>query len=231
MVPLSPDAITASYLPLNCHLLDRATRHILGAAQLLEPRQYVVKLDFALLYGRSCVSFGSSRADEFFIPSEGDIVHHHFILYFDVPTAELYIGNTTANSIDFYSGPLTASHRLQGTTQRLPRASEIRFGQNNRYSFRIVIPNRVRERWTSAGLLEDYARSVRTLESSTVNITPSPDTTRVALQRELNDLKECVLASSNVRSKLNEPGEVHPHDKPSSLWSTVKEHVLRLIGR
>lgn len=161
--PLSADATAALDL--------RANRGLLGGAPVCkDPNtaavkggrkgQYVIKLDYALLFGRRCLSFGSSRSNEFQFPQADDIGEHHFIIHFEMQTAVLLLTDTSLKGTWIFDSSTQKFRLLRRATYPVLQTTEIRFGQEHRYCFRIVVVEYMRDLLAFSKLFRNYARSI-----------------------------------------------------------------------
>lgn len=89
LIPVSIDATAVLKLRAN-----RALLAVTASLNYLPPYTYlsgaessnVVKLDCALLFGRHCLAFGSSRCNELQLPKAAAINASHFVLRFEIHT-------------------------------------------------------------------------------------------------------------------------------------------------
>jgi hypothetical protein len=63
----------------------------------------LIRLDFASLLGRRCLSFGSSRLSNIQLPKADDICLQHFILFFDLRMQLLCIKDISLRGIGLSS--------------------------------------------------------------------------------------------------------------------------------
>ena len=71
ILPLSADAAEALQLRANRRLCGDVHTH--WDLVPFDSKRCYVKLNFATLLGRRCLSFGSSRSNEFLLPPAGDV--------------------------------------------------------------------------------------------------------------------------------------------------------------
>jgi hypothetical protein len=157
LVPLSLDAKEALKLRANMSLLENPELQETVAVKL--ESQLVAKLDYALLFGRRCLSFGSSRAAQVHFVPASDVDQHHFILHFDMHTAALLLTDASSHGVWVSDGATQAMKCLRNTTVPLSMTTAVHFGQNQRYQFRVVVTECAPERLISR-LFEEYAQSV-----------------------------------------------------------------------
>lgn len=163
LVPISIDAAEALKLSANKKLLANSFDDFLIPHRPFDrgERPYVVKLDYALLFGRLGVTFGSSRCNELQFPKAPDIDAYHFVLHFEMQIGVLLLTDVSS------SGTLISTHstqdfkRLHGATYPLLQTSYIHFGREQRYRFEITLTPYTRDISVFINLFGEYARSVR----------------------------------------------------------------------
>ncbi|KAI4238440.1 MAG: hypothetical protein LQ349_001120 [Xanthoria aureola] len=154
LVSLSPDALTALQLRANRHLLVDARE--VGTPDQQTP--YAARFSYAFLFGRHCLSFGSARSNEIRFPQAEDISRRHFILHFEMQTGLLLITNHSPCNIWMNSDTTAEYSRLvPNTTYPVLQSTRITFGQDQRYSFLLVLPSSGTER---VGFFSRYADSI-----------------------------------------------------------------------
>ena len=130
LIPISVDAKKTLKLHVDLALLEHSEPHrpiSLGFAG-----ESVAKLDYALIFGRRCLSFASSHADQVhFLPAD-DIDRHHFILHFDMSTPALLLTDTSAQGIWVTDDSTQPAKRLYHATLLLSQRTDILFGQSRR---------------------------------------------------------------------------------------------------
>ena len=157
VLPLSADAAEAMQL--------RANRRLCGevhARRDLVPfgsKRCYVKLNFATLLGRRCLSFGSSRSNEFLLPPAEDVAARQFILHFELHTATLLLTDTSRYGT-WLSNDSTPKRSLHQATYPLGQSNVISFGLGQRYQFRIVLADSVSDPIAFSGLFQRYTQSI-----------------------------------------------------------------------
>ena len=163
LVPLSADSTEAIEFRVNRSLLEDARPAdgiSLGASKVGQKCRHVARLDYNLLFGRRCLSFGSSRSNEFRFPQAEDVGEHQFILHFEMHTAILLLTDNSPSGTWVFDGATQKCKLLHNTTYPLLHSSCIRFGEEHRYRFRIEVAACVRDSAEFSKLFEDYARSI-----------------------------------------------------------------------
>jgi hypothetical protein len=226
LLPLSVDAKDALKLRANMSLLESSELQK-ETISLPPGDQLVAKLDYALLFGRRCLSFGSSRADQVYFPSTSDIDKHHFILHFDISTAALLLTDTSTQGVWVSDGATQALKHLHHTTLPLSQTTDIYFGRNNRYQFRIVVAEYAPDVTASSRLFEDYIQSIGFISrtsSSSLSMTASSDKgCEIVLKESIDQDSEAPIVESYVK-------EVVFIQEPSSLWRIWAVWAVAAVG-
>jgi hypothetical protein len=200
LIPLTVDAREALELRANRGLLEDPKLYG-DMAQVQSEGRYIAKLDFALLFGRLCLSFGSSRSDEVQFPPASDIDRHHFILHFQTHTAVLLLSDTSSKGIWVSDGLTQTRKLLHHTSFPLLQTVDIHFGQDCRYRFRIMVTESARNRMAFPKLFEDYIQSI-TQTTSVFTGRTSPSSTDSSQSSEKK--YEMVLNNSIDRDSRSE---------------------------
>ena len=143
----------------------RANRRLCGdvhARQDLVPfssKRCYVKLNFTTLLGRRCLSFRSSRSNEFLLPLAKDVAARQFILYFELHTATLLLTDTSQYGT-WLSNDSTPKRSLHQATYPLVQTNDISFGHGQRYQFRIVVTDSAIDPITFSNLFQRYTQSI-----------------------------------------------------------------------
>ncbi len=148
-LPLSGDAVKAVQL--------RANRRLCGDASARRDRY--VTLNFATLLGRRCLSFGSSRSNEFLLPQTEDVAARQFIIYFELHTATLLLTDTSRDGT-WLSNESTPMQCLHQAAYPLLKINDIGFGHGQRYRFRILVVDSAIDPTAFSSLFQRYAQSI-----------------------------------------------------------------------
>lgn len=163
LVPVSTDAAEVLKLRVNKALLEDAkfSDHlILHKSFSRGERPYVVKLDYALLFGRPCLTFGSSRCNEFQFPKAVDIGASHFVLHFEMQTGVFLLTDISPSGTFISTHPTQGLKRLHRATYPLLQTSYIHLGREQRYRFQITLAPYMRDLSAFTNLFREYAQSV-----------------------------------------------------------------------
>ena len=123
------------------HQVD-GTRYGLRNPSSPKNRHTAIKLDFAMLLGRRCVSFGTSRANSITLPKGQGIGNVHFYIHFHAQTKALLLTVASASKIYIHHGP-SVSSTLEGlvagnSTVALSADTHISFGTHKQFEFKIL---------------------------------------------------------------------------------------------
>lgn len=161
LIPLSTDSADAVKLRVNRRLLQgEEVLDTVGPPSSHRKRQYVIRLDYTLLFGRSGLSFGWSRFNEFKFPQVDDIAKQHFVLHFEMHTGTLLLTDTSPDGTWVFDTSAREFKLLYHATFLLLEITEIRIGHGNRYRFRIEVVEHMKERVGFAEMFREYAQSI-----------------------------------------------------------------------
>ena len=155
MAPLTPSANDVLRLPHNKPYLVDA--EACGDVPTLSGvrRPVITKLDFAMLLGRSCVAFGSSRAAEIRFPATAGISTVHFILHFDLRTAKLLLTDTSDSGTFIWDNTCSRPQLLRRSTHQLTSCTIVQLGPDPKLRFCFKVEENI-----NLQLLERYGRSI-----------------------------------------------------------------------
>jgi len=128
------------------------------------PPQITLIMNYALLFGRRGISFGSSRSNEVWLPQAPDVEDHHFQLQLDIDTAGVVFVDTSDAGAWIVKGSNLACH-VQRDLCPLNATVCIHFGSDDRFRFRISPVQYTRRLEILRQLLTEYRRSVSFLIS------------------------------------------------------------------
>jgi hypothetical protein len=124
LVPISATAMESLKLRGNRQRCELATSAIDGNTTK------VAKLDFAFLFGRRCITFGSARSSEFLLPVGPDVASSHFIIHLNPETATLSLTDISAQGTWIRHGEEDSFTRLHCDTVTLRENATIMLGDH-----------------------------------------------------------------------------------------------------
>lgn len=123
-------------------------------------RPCVVKLDYAALFGRRYLTFGSSRRSDFRFPKGVGVGATHFLLHFEMHTAVLLLTDRSPNGTWVSSHPTQGFKRLHQATYPLLQTLYIRIGQQQCYGFQVTVAPYMKDMPAFINLFNAYAQSI-----------------------------------------------------------------------
>lgn len=105
-------------------------------------RRFLIKLDFAMLLGRRCVTFGSSQATNIRFPVHSDVAEYHFFIQFDYESGALRLIDTSCDGTlisDTARFSATSTRTLHEATHTLGQSTFIRVGGKTHYDFQLLL--------------------------------------------------------------------------------------------
>lgn len=227
---LSIDAEKALALQINRALLTNPEPDEIKSLIMIRQQQ-AVKLDFALLLGRRCLSFGCSRSDEIQFPLASDIDRHHFILHFDIQSEVLLLTDTSTRGIWLSDASIQTPRLLHRTTAPLLQTTDIYFGRDQRYQFRITASSGVNDKTTFARLFEDYAKSIHQMtpsliERPSLSVGGGDGSSKASYQMVLRTTGDRVSDIEQLESDVMPLWPERACETPPSLWNTLVVRAL-----
>ena len=163
LVPMSIDALKALKIRDNKAMLEDAGSfgHIIPhKATTSRQRSCVVKLDYASLFGRRRLTFGTSRRNNVRFPEEGDVGATHFRLHFEMHTGVILLTDVSPEGTWVSSHPTEGFQLLHHATYPLLQTSYIQIGQHQCYRFQIAVAPYMRDIPAFITLFNAYAQSI-----------------------------------------------------------------------
>jgi hypothetical protein len=206
---MSSEAVHVTLIPASCDAEEtvklRANRSYithtkLGSLnELHPPHKVAIQLNLAMMLGRQCLAFGSSRSCHIQLPSGEDVSDQQFILFFQLHS--LWIKDTSSHGIWLSpissKGPPTSLY--QDEAPMMPSVL-IQFGHGNRLKFHLHVHTKIFPK----PILEHTDGPLQESDPGTADSTFS----QAAKRRRSSGIEEIALALSK-RSKLdNDNGQV-----------------------
>lgn len=120
-------------------------RHQVGAARYglakpsnIKKRHIAVKLDFAMLLGRRCITFGTSRANNIKLPKGQGIGTVHFYIHFHPSTKQLLLTVLSKSGVKISQSATGEKKLINSKTISIHQSTYISFGMNERFCFNIL---------------------------------------------------------------------------------------------
>lgn len=151
VTPLSADACQILQLRANNALLEEASTTDLVLR---------FRLDFNNLFGRRCISFGSSRANEVTFPKGvEDVAERHFVIHFEMQTGLLLLTDTSQTGTWVSDVEGVTKKLLHRRTYPLCQNSCIMIGTERRFRFHVSLPKYAEDLGAFRRLFHEYAIS------------------------------------------------------------------------
>lgn len=184
--------VFAELLPLNptsysTMLLRPNLRHVVSESRVstFDPtvvHHRIIALSFAALLSRQCLSFGSSRSNDYQLPISSEVAPHHFLLFFNVQERQLYLRNTCSEGVYILSRTHGNLH-IQSCDVPVQVISPMRLqiGQDNELTFEITIPATYHDQRAYENHLSVYINSLHQ-----PSLTPTTSPGQIVRKRQGN---------------------------------------------
>jgi len=143
LIPLSDLARNVTMYNRNSMFSDYVANILPVSDPMIRQHQHqrLTKLSFAATMGRQCITFGSSRLNDFQIPMPDAVSHLHFTLFFDHMEHGLHMRNTSHHGtwVTAGSGELEAMTRIDSTPLPVPPVTHIRFGSDESLRWLLIL--------------------------------------------------------------------------------------------
>ena len=113
-----------------------------------------------MLFGRHCLTFGSSRVSDFRLGKMADIDDHHFFVQFEKDTGDLVLTDCSESGTWVRRASRTAHTLLRGDSVVLCGTTDIRIGQGQGCELSIGLTDLVTDRDSMRGLLDAHSKSL-----------------------------------------------------------------------
>lgn len=135
--PLNQCSQVAVKTRLNRRYQVQSSRQSRPSATMSK-RHIAIKLDFSMLLGRRCISFGTSRANNVTLPKGNGIGNVHFYVHLHPVTRILLLTVMAKSEVTVYDGTISEKSPISGATIAITKSTRLSFGTCGRFHFTIV---------------------------------------------------------------------------------------------